>query len=119
MQTQSLELGIRLEKLLKHLRITQLAFAQSVGVSAGFINKLIKGKKDISGKVIINMTKNYPEVNVEWLVYGTGDMIKAKRFDMVNEPTPIYGAGILESLIQQMKEMDARLKALEQSQTKS
>jgi len=113
------EQGVRFEQIINRLDLTQVAVGELVGLSQSYISQMITGARPISKKILQFIAKSHPQVNLEWLLTGNGEMIKPNRVDEVNEPTPIYGPGILESLIQQMKEMDARLKALEKSQTKS
>lgn len=72
--TEQQQIGERLNQIIKELGLIQKAFAQSLGVQQGFINNVIKGKKGIGHKVIINIAKEYKQFSIRWLLTGEGDM---------------------------------------------
>ena len=85
----------------KYLRIPERRFYQMCGLSAGFLtnnNNMGSGKLN-------NICRVFPELNLDWVVMGTGSMLRFKygapdalRFPIVlntrqvlAEPTPAYG----------------------------
>lgn len=63
----------RLLIFLEHLGVGQNKFAQSVGLSAGFVNNL---GENISSKSLNKILSVYPQLNEKWLLTGEGQMIK-------------------------------------------
>ena len=63
----------RLLEFLQYLEIGQNRFEKYVGLSHGYINKLSANMKLAT---IEKITKAYPELNTDWLMYGVGSMTK-------------------------------------------
>lgn len=81
---------MRLKKISEHLKLKQYILAQRLGVSAGFISKMISGQEDITGKILISLSENFPTVNVDWLMKGDGDMMRPDTLKTVEEPGSKY-----------------------------
>lgn len=62
----------RLIEFLKFKSISQKAFAQSVGVSAGFVNAI---RVSIQPKTLEKISNVYPDLNITWLLTGVGPML--------------------------------------------
>ena len=56
----------RLIEFLKFKSISQKAFAQSVGVSAGFVNAI---RVSIQPKTLEKISNVYPNLNITWFSY--------------------------------------------------
>ena len=63
----------RLLEYLKYLGIGQNAFENSIGVSVAYISKL---KGSIGSEVLAKIKRTYPELSIDWLVDGDGEMIR-------------------------------------------
>jgi len=63
----------RLIKFLAHLGIGQKKFEQNCGLSNGFVNKV---GDNITLKSLNKIEKTYPELNINWLKTGEGEMLK-------------------------------------------
>jgi hypothetical protein len=63
----------RLKIFLKHLEMGQNKFEAHVGIANGYIaSKSVTVASDILEKIKIK----YPELNIEWLVTGQGEMLR-------------------------------------------
>jgi hypothetical protein len=60
----------RLLEFIKYLNIGQNEFLKNVGLS-----KIYNNKKKITSKMIINIAKVYPQLNIEWLLFAKGEML--------------------------------------------
>ena len=98
--TERQEQGGRLEKLIDALDLTQLAIAELVGLSQGYISQQVTGKREIAKRVINFITKNYKNVNIGWLMSGDGEMFipENNRMLVVEEPRAPYGPDCKEDL---------------------
>ncbi|MBF7091980.1 helix-turn-helix transcriptional regulator [Flavobacterium sp. ALJ2] len=61
----------RILQLIKYKGISRRKFYIETGLSNGFLDKV----KDIGASKIKHILNAYPEVNMEWLLTGNGDMI--------------------------------------------
>lgn len=64
----------RLLEFIKYLNISQGRFEKQVGLSNGYINNL---SKDIGSEKLQRILGTYPELNLDWLLTGEGEMLKA------------------------------------------
>lgn len=121
------EVGTRLHEFVLILKISQNAFAQSIGVTKGYLNDVLKGRKGIGPGVIINTAKAYRNLNIRWLLTGEGHMLEPERIYTeppdelppgVKEGVKIEylkqnGGGELERMKRLLHEHEQRLRALE------
>jgi hypothetical protein len=69
----------RLKEFIAYLGIGNREFEISIEVSNGYINSI---SKSIGGDKLEKISKKYPQLNREWLLFGEGDMTKpVPRFD--------------------------------------
>lgn len=61
----------RIKLFLQHLKIGQNNFEAKVGWSNGYINNT----KNISADKLNQVVNEYPQLNIEWLITGKGEMI--------------------------------------------
>lgn len=67
----------RIELLIKHLKLSKNALGLAIGeVNGSKFNHIINGRNGISEKLATKINTVFPEVNYEWLVYGTSSMLK-------------------------------------------
>jgi hypothetical protein len=64
----------RITEFLAYLEIGQAKFEERVGLSRGFVNKM--GDDNITIKTLDKIKVAYPELSIDWLVYGEGEMLK-------------------------------------------
>lgn len=76
----------RLVTFLEHLKIGQKKFEVAAGLSNGFVNNIGNGISTISTNKIRSA---YPELNIDWLLTGEGDMFNT--VSIVKEPHEPYG----------------------------
>lgn len=73
MENLNFSLRDRLKAYIKYSRMTQDAFAESLGLSRNYVNAIRKG---IGNDVLNKILEMYPDLNREWLLYGEGEMLK-------------------------------------------
>lgn len=77
----------RLTEFLSYLKIGQLKFEENIGVSRGYVNKI---GDNITVKTLDKIIKVYPELNINWLKTGEGEMLKtAKKVQFQSNFTPV------------------------------
>lgn len=66
----------RLKKYVKSQGLTISAFEKAINVSNGYINSISKG---IGGENLMAIIEKSPNLNINWLLTGEGEMLKKMR----------------------------------------
>jgi transcriptional regulator with XRE-family HTH domain len=64
----------RIKIIMDKENILSGAFAETVGVQQSTLSHILNGRNNPSLDVIIKIHQKYNYINIEWLLYGTGDM---------------------------------------------
>ena len=62
----------RLEELIKLLGLTPTQFATAIGVQRGTLQHVLSGRNEASLKIVTSIHNSFPNVSLEWLIYGNG-----------------------------------------------
>lgn len=66
----------RIQKLLKHFRLSKNGLGVSIGDKNGMrFTYVQQGRNNISEKLATDITKVYPEISKYWLMTGEGEML--------------------------------------------
>lgn len=65
----------RLYKYLNYRKLKPSLFETTCKISNGYLNKQFKGKGTIGSAIIAKIHKAYSELNLEWILTGTGEML--------------------------------------------
>ena len=76
----------RVLKFIKLKSISVNQFHKEIGVGNGYLAKV----KSISSDIIESISEHYPEVNLDWLITGKGDMLKPN----INNVVKVVNNGI-------------------------
>lgn len=73
------------------LDLSQKSLGQAIGFSQGYMSQIVAGQRPISRAILQKLAKNYPTVNVHWLITGEGNKfleggIHEHRPDKSNDP---------------------------------
>jgi len=69
----------RLEILLDYYSISASVFADKLGVQRSGLSHLMSGRNKPSLDFVMKITESFPEVDLYWLLNGTGDFPKKER----------------------------------------
>ncbi|GIZ15544.1 hypothetical protein [Capnocytophaga catalasegens] len=99
----------RIIKFLAYLKIGQNKFEKQIGLSNGYINNV----KSIGSDKLNKILKEYPQLNLEWLITGEGEMLNA---DKSKKNTPIMVDNetkeALNLLRKQLEQKDKQIESL-------
>lgn len=101
---------------MKILDLTQVEFANSLGMTQPNINRMLSGKNSISVDALSRITNTYKNVNLHWLLTGDGEMFFSelpRRNAELNEPDISYGnKNRLEELEERVGQLEEMIKQL-------
>ncbi len=66
----------RIIKFLTHENISATKFADEIGVQRSSISHILSGRNNPSYEFILKMLSRYKYLNAEWLITGSGNMVK-------------------------------------------
>ena len=69
----------RLKQYIELKSISLNAFDKSIKASNGYIGKIIKNDGSLGGDVIERISSVYTDLNLIWLINGTGEMLKSQE----------------------------------------
>jgi transcriptional regulator with XRE-family HTH domain len=78
----------RILSIIKYLNLSPSDFAEEIGVQRSSISHLISGRNKPSLEFIQKILTRYPEINTEWILNGTGEMLKS-GINQINEEIPL------------------------------
>ncbi len=66
----------RLKVFIEHKQLSLNNFDKSIGRTRGYIATTIRNKGSIGTDILTNILRNYPDLDVHWLLTGEGEMIR-------------------------------------------
>lgn len=69
------------------LKLTQPAFAEAIGYSQTYISLLEKGKRELTGDLIVNIAHTYG-ISEDWLLSGSGKIF-SPPMDISTDPVKV------------------------------
>ena len=67
----------RLAEIQAEYKLTPASFADAIGVSRASISHILSGRHKPSLSFVMSIVKQYPAVNIYWLLNGTGNFPSA------------------------------------------
>ena len=67
----------RIKKFIDHERLSISAFEKTIEVSNGYVNSI---SKNIGIDKLNVIVEKYPQLSLEWLITGKGEMLKPSGF---------------------------------------
>ncbi|MBP5630439.1 MAG: helix-turn-helix transcriptional regulator [Bacteroidaceae bacterium] len=64
----------RISALMKHMGMSQKDFANEICISPGTLSSIFSGRNNASLNTLNNIHERFPEVNMDWLMNGNGEM---------------------------------------------
>ena len=68
----------RLQQFLAAENISQSQFADTINVARASVSHILAGRNKPGWDFLNNMMRHYPNLNIEWLLNGTGKMYKTQ-----------------------------------------
>jgi transcriptional regulator with XRE-family HTH domain len=75
----------RILSIIKYLNLSPSDFAEEIGVQRSSISHLISGRNKPSLEFIQKILSRFPEINTEWVINGSGEMVKGMSNQVTGE----------------------------------
>ena len=79
-------MNTRLKQFLAAENITQAQFADNIKVVRASVSHVLSGRNKPSYEFILSIMTKYPNLNIEWLMFGKGKMYKDARREDTSLP---------------------------------
>lgn len=76
----------RILKIIDFYKLNGAAFAVKVGIKDSQLSHIKSGRNEPSLDIVTKILENCPEISSEWLLFGSGDMVKNVREKTVTQP---------------------------------
>lgn len=89
------DFGKRIQEIMDYYAVSASSFADYMGVGRSSISHILSGRNKPSLDFVMKITEAYPEVGLQWLLYGKGTFPKSdpptiKKPTNIPEPPPVY-----------------------------
>ena len=74
----------RLQQFLDKKKLSPAKFAKIVGVDRSAVSHILSGRNNPRLDYIQKILQNFPDLNSDWLILGTGDMFKTETVKKAN-----------------------------------
>lgn len=98
------ETNKRLKMFLKSQKITQQIFCETIEISIDTLKTIFKRDSDINMEILSSTMEKYPQLNIVWLINGSGEMLRTENSvkifvpeDLPKQVGKLYRAPIYES----------------------
>ena len=81
----------RLNVFIADLRISVREFERTIAASEGTIRLAIKKNSDIQAKWLVAIAKNYPQLDIYWLLTGEGEMLRGGTVQVSGSGNAVVG----------------------------
>ena len=77
----------RIRNIMQHERLSQQEFAARLGISAASLSSIFTGRTNPTNNHVMAVHRAFPQINVNWLLFGEGDMMDHSEGD-ADAPSP-------------------------------
>ena len=96
----------RIKQIMESQRMTQQEFSDYIGLAPATLSSIFNGRTRPTLNVVEALKKKIPNISVEWLMFGSGDMFIAPQVEISGTDNPVNNSLFPES---QMIDFDQSL----------
>lgn len=83
-----MEIKDRIKLIIDKEGITPRVFAETIGMQQSTLSHVLNGRNNPSLEVIMKIHQTYNDINLEWLLYGNGEMTETATYPNISLNTP-------------------------------
>ena len=100
-----MEIKDRIRMIMEREKVPPRVFAETIGVQQSTLSHILNGRNKPSLDVIMKVHQKYDYVNLEWLLYGKGEMVVSEEETSFSSSNSDYLPSLFdENLINSSKE---------------
>lgn len=69
----------RIREIMEYAKMSQQDFAARLGISPASLSSILTGRTNPTSKHIMGIHQGFPEINVNWLMFGEGTMLTGEH----------------------------------------
>lgn len=66
----------RIQVIMDYYKLSKAEFGERIGVQTSAVHHLLSGRNEPSTRVLKSILENFPEIDMNWFIFGNGDMLK-------------------------------------------
>jgi len=82
----------RIKKLLEKEQLSPSQFADEINIQRSSLSHVLSGRNKPSLDFVMKIKQRFPDINLDWLIFGDGDMLikKIESSSKIIKESPIY-----------------------------
>lgn len=80
----------RIQRLIESEKLTPAQFADKVGIQRSTLSHILNGRNNASTDIILKIHAIYPNVSVNWLMFGEGNIYQRISTDVSSTAKSVY-----------------------------
>ena len=89
-------MNTRLKQFIAAENITQAQFADSINVVRASVSHILAGRNKPGYEFISGLMRHYPNLNLEWLMFGKGKMYKDSKAEQIVQDAEIPAEEVID-----------------------
>lgn len=99
----------RLKEIIDYYNLNTHQFEVKINASESTIRKALVGKNSISTDTLLKISDTFPEINLDWLITGKGEMLRHEAPTATTEPRNDTLAALIASFQATLAEKDKQI----------
>ena len=109
-----IDISNRIIEFIGHLKISMSQFAENIDIPRSSLSHLQSGRNKPSLDLVLKISAYYPELSMDWLLYGKGSMLNNREVQVQPSSAPSIDAhSIQKELALETKKEDAQPEIVE------
>ena len=80
----------RILQIMRRENMTQQEFAKAIEVSPASLSNIFNGKTNPTNNHVSAIHRRFPDININWLMFGEGDMYTSLPDDVLDNLVSVY-----------------------------
>lgn len=77
----------RIETIMRKEHLTPSSFAEAIEIQRSTLTHILRGRNNPSLDVVMKIHQRFKYVNLDWLLYGTGNMVTQEKSNIDFQPS--------------------------------
>lgn len=78
----------RIRQVMEYMQMKQKDFATKIGISEASLSGVFNGRTKANDRYVKGIHEAFPQIDLTWLLFGTGDMLTTRQSEQSTTPLP-------------------------------